>query len=203
MFQFVAQAVGYGFAAGTSPGPLQSFIVSTTLSQGWRRGLIIIVSPLITDAPIILVMTFVLHQLPHGVLRAIQIGGGLFVLWLALDLARALRAGAVVGGQTIPQTDRRTLSKAVVINLLSPGPYIFWGSVTGPLLVEALDQSVVHGVSFLAAFYATFLSIMALWVLAFDRLRRLDARLTRAVLGLSIGVLVILGLALFSQGVRR
>jgi threonine/homoserine/homoserine lactone efflux protein len=204
MLALIAQGIGFGFAAGTSPGPLQSFIISTTLSKGWRQGLIVILSPLITDAPIILVMTFLLQQLPGGVIRVIQIAGGLFVLYLAFSTWRALRAGQVIGSgaSEMAVSGRRTLAQAAGINFLSPGPYIFWGSVTGPILISGLEQSIWHGVLFLVSFYGAFLLMMAVLVLAFDRLRRLDERLTRAVLLLAIAVLALLGVALIVQGLR-
>lgn len=202
MLALIAQGVGFGFAAGTSPGPLQSFIISTTLSRGWQRGIVIIFSPLLTDAPIILVMSFLLQQLPDGVARLIQIAGGVFVLWLAWGTWRSLRAGALIGpGQAdTPYARRKTLMQAVGINFLSPGPYIFWGSVTGPILIEGLEHSIWHGAAFLASFYGTFLLILALLVLVFDRLRRIDERFTRAALLLAILVLVALGIGLIAQG---
>ena len=100
MIAFIAQGMGFGFAAGTSPGPLQSFLISTTLSKGWRRGVLVVLSPLLTDAPIILVMTLLLRQLPDGAIRAIQIAGGLFVLYLAWSNWRAWRAGTAIDADT-------------------------------------------------------------------------------------------------------
>lgn len=203
MIALIVQGMGFGFAAGTSPGPLQSFLISTTLSAGWRRGVLVVLSPLFTDAPIIIVMTLLLQQLPAGAIRAIQIVGGLFVLYLAWNNWRAWRAGVVIGADGAAQLNarRRTLLQAMGINFLSPGPYIFWGSVTGPILIDALARSVWHGGVFLLSFYGTFLGIMTLMVLAFDRLRRLDPRLTRAALLLTVMVLAALGVALLAQGI--
>ena len=203
MIAFIAQGMGFGFAAGTSPGPLQSFLISTTLSKGWRRGVLVVLSPLLTDAPIILVMTLLLRQLPDGAVRAIQIAGGLFVLYLAWSNWRAWRAGTAIDADTdeAPRARRLTLLQAMGINFLSPGPYIFWGSVTGPILIDALARSWWHAGLFLFSFYGTFLTIMTLLVLAFDRLRRLDPRLTRAALLLTVLVLAALGLALLAQGI--
>jgi threonine/homoserine/homoserine lactone efflux protein len=205
MLALMIQGVGFGFAAGTSPGPFQSFIISTTLSRGWQRGLLVIVSPLIADIPIIFVMTFLLQQLPETVLRVIQVAGGLFVLWLAGNTWKAYRAGRLVGGEVNAQPGkrRRTLAQGVTMNLLSPGPYVFWGAVTGPILIDGLSQSLWHGAAFLITFYATFLGIMAVLVLIFDRLRRLDERLTRGVLLLTIIVLALLGVGLVVQGSLR
>lgn len=205
MIALILQGIGFGFAAGSSPGPLQSFIISTTLSRGWRRGIATIFSPLLSDIPIIIMMTLLLQQLPPEVLRFIQIAGGTFVLYLAWGTWRSLRAGTLIGvDDDTPEPPRaamKTLGQATTINFLSPGPYIFWSSVTGPILIDGLRESVLHGAMFLLSFYGTFLCILAVLVLAFDRLRRLDERITRVVLVAAIFVLAVLGIVLIVGGI--
>jgi threonine/homoserine/homoserine lactone efflux protein len=203
MIPFILQGVGFGFAAGTSPGPLQSFIISTTLRTGWQRALLVIVSPLITDAPIILVMTFLLQQLPPGVIQLIQIAGGTFALWLAWDAWKAVQQGERIGPEDSPEiavSRRQLLSRAAVINFLGPGPYIFWGAVTGPILIDALSQSALHAVLFLVSFYGTFLMLLAALVIVFDRVRRLDPRIARGAQMIAAVVLALLGAGLILQG---
>jgi threonine/homoserine/homoserine lactone efflux protein len=200
----IAQGMGFGFTAGTAPGPLLNYIITTTLGKGWRAGIVAIFAPLVSDVPIILVMTLLLDTLPDSTVNAIQIAGGAFVLWLAWSAWRALRSGAalVLAEDVAPVARRRTLLQSAGINLLSPGPYIYWGSVTGPILVAALDDSVWHGLAFLLAFYGAFLVILAGLVFIFDRLRRLDPRITHSVLLLSIVIMAILGMVLISGGLR-
>jgi len=202
MLALIAQAIGYGFVAGTSPGPLQSFLVSTTLNYGWRRGLLVVIAPLLTDVPIIIVMVFLLEQLPDLLLNLIQIVGGLFVLWLAWGTWGDVRQGMAITPVTdeVGLSGRGILWRAMTMNYLSPGPYVFWGSVTGPLLREALEQSVWHVGGFLLAFYGTFLLILMVWVVVFDRLRQVNPQVTRAVLTVTVLVLAVLGLVLIMQG---
>lgn len=202
MIALITQGIGFGFAAGTSPGPFQSYIINTTLNYGWRYGLLVIFSPLIVDAPIILVMTFLLQQLPAVVLQMIQIAGGLFVLYLAWSTFKALHAGQGIGGEAAETAPRRRLfSQALTMNALSPGPYIFWGSITGPILVEALAQSWLHAGVFLLGFYTTFMTTLAALVLIFDRLRRLNPRITLGLLYLTIFILALLGVQLIFDGI--
>jgi threonine/homoserine/homoserine lactone efflux protein len=134
----------------------------------------------------------------------IQIVGGVFVLWLAWRTWQSLRAGVLIGDNSADTDIEKShiLMRAAAINVLSPSPYIFWGSVSGPVLIEGLRQSVWHGIAFLVSFYGVFLVIMWMMVLAFDRLRRLDERLTRGVLVASIVVLAMLGLGLLIQGLE-
>lgn len=202
MIALILQAIGYGFAAGTSPGPLLSFLVSTTLNYGWQHGLRVAVAPLLTDLPIIIIMVFLLDQLPDVVLNLIQVAGGMFVLWLAWGTWQDIRDGVVIvtTDDATGVSQRGVLWRAMTINYLSPGPYIFWGSVTGPLLRDALAQSTTHVIGFMAAFYGTFLGISALWVIVFDRLRQVDPAVTQAILTLTVIVLAVLGLGLIVQG---
>ena len=201
MIPLILQGIGFGFAAGTSPGPLQSYLISTTLSQGWRGGIVVIFSPLLTDIPIIILMTFILSQLPDLLQRGLQFAGGVFVLILAWRMFQAWQANTLIEIDAPDTSERqRTLSQAMVMNVLSPGPYIFWGSVTGPLLRDALAQSTTHVIGFMAAFYGTFLGISALWVIVFDRLRQVDPAVTQAILTLTVIVLAVLGLGLIVQG---
>lgn len=195
----MARGVSLGFAAGALPGAFQSYIIGTTLLHGWRRGLLVIFAPLVVDGPIILVVVFLLGQLSAEAIRLIQAAGGLFLLYIAWGTWRSLRAGAGLSLDAASSgtgTARSIFGRGLVMNALSPGPYIFWGTVTGPLLLGALEQSALHAVAFLVSFYGTFLAMLALIVLVFDRVRRLDERVTRALLWLMLAVLVVFGVTL-------
>jgi threonine/homoserine/homoserine lactone efflux protein len=149
-------------------------------------------------------MTFLLKQLPEDVERFLKIAGGLFVLWLAWINWQALRRGEIIGssaGEAIGES-RQILLQAMTMNVLSPGPYIFWGSVTGPILIDALNASVVQAIAFLIAFYGCFLGLTVGIILAFDRLRRLDEQFTRGILMAAIGILAVLGIRLVVQGIH-
>ena len=50
------------------------------------------------------------------------------------------------------------------------------------------------------AFYGTFLGILAGWVLIFDRLRRVNPKVTRALVLVTVIVLALLGVSLIAQG---
>ena len=198
MFAFISQGVGLAFAAGIMPGPFQSYIISTTLLRGWRQTLIVILSPLIIDIPVILLVVFILGSLPPDFIRLIQLVGGLFLLWIARENWLAYRAGAAIGQSSdVPVTPQGSvLKRGLLMNVLSPGPYLFWSTVNGPLLLQALDQSLLHGAAFLAAFYGTFLALLAATILVFDRLRRIDPRITRGLLLVIIVILILFSVSL-------
>lgn len=202
MLTLITRGVTLGATAGLLPGPLQSYLIQTTLTQGWRKSLPLVLSPLIADIPVILLTTLVLSQVPPELIRAIQILGGLFVLWLARGAWLNFRAGAQIGAggdvEVVPV--RQLLTRAVLVNLLSPGPIIFWATVNGPLLVQGLRESVLHGVAFLVAFYGTFLGVLVGFVGVFNKMRALDPRITRVLLLIITIMLVVFGLSLIGQG---
>lgn len=200
--EFLLSGITLGLSAGLLPGPLQTYLIQLALTLGWRRTLIAVLSPLIADIPVIILMVFILSRFPPEITRWLQIAGGLFVLWLAWGTWRQLRAGKVIGAEagTLTMTPRQVLVRMIGVNLLSPGPYIFWSTVNGPLLVQGLNQSVLHGAAFLVGFYGMFLGILTALVIVFDRLRRLDPRVTQALLLITVIALVLLGLSLIAQG---
>jgi len=125
-------------------------------------------------------------------------------LWVARGAWLQFRAGVRIQATNTDdvQVSRSILARGVLMNILSPGPYIFWSTVNGPLLVKGLQQSVWHGLAFLLAFYGTFLGLLALIISLFDRVRVLDPRVTRAVLLLTIVLLVWFGVSLLVEGIR-
>ena len=199
MFILIQRAVGFGVAAGSTPGPLLTYIINETLLHGWRHSVFIIFTPLLTDAPIILLSVLVLDQFPDGVLTAISIVGGLFVLWMAYGSWKRSNQAVVINTDAV-KLRRYSIARGMMVNLLSPAPYIFWGTVTGPLLVEALDESLWWGLAFLAAFYGPFMATMALIALVFNRMRHLNERIVRGLLRFAALLLMFFGLSLIASG---
>jgi threonine/homoserine/homoserine lactone efflux protein len=204
MLETLLKGVGLGFGAGTAFGALHNLLLSVTIHRGWRYGMLIVITPLLTDAPIILLMLFVLDNLPEGAQRIIPIIGGLFLLWLAWGAWQQFRKPPTLEAEeeTARNLSFATLIKGVGVNLLNPAPYIYWGTVGGALLREGFAVSVANGIGFLVAFYVSFLGIMAAFVLLFDRLRQVDVRVTRALSLLSVLIMTFLGLQFIWQGVQ-
>jgi threonine/homoserine/homoserine lactone efflux protein len=198
MLELIAKGANLGYVAGVLPGPLQAYLVNATLTLGWRKSIWIIFAPLISDIPIVIVVVFLLQQLPPGIIPILRLVGGLFLFWIAYGTWKQFRAGVTIGASGT--ASQQALTRGVLMNFLSPAPYLFWSTVNGPLLLEALEQSYLHAFAFVVTFYGTFLSIMALIVLMFNTLRRLDERITRGMMVLTILILVGFGLMLIGQG---
>lgn len=197
MLAYLLQGLSLGLSAAASPGPFQAFIIGQTLKNGWRRTLPAAFAPLISDGPIIALMVLLLTQMPAAVLRGIQIVGALYVLYLGWRAFLAYRDFRPVA---VPDASGRTLWQAVAANFLSPGPYIFWSLLAGPILVRGWQQSPAYGLAFLLGFYATMIASLILLVVLFGAARQLGPRVNRALIGLSALALVGFGMYQLWQG---
>jgi len=53
------------FAAAVQPGPFQTYLISSTLTRGWRRTLPVVLAPLLSDVPVIALVLLVLTSGMH------------------------------------------------------------------------------------------------------------------------------------------
>jgi len=184
-----AQGAALGFSAAASPGPFQAFLLAQAVRLGGWRALPAALAPLASDGPIIAAVLLALSRAPAWLLRGLHVAGGLFLLWLARGALRA--ASPARAGEAAPAGAGAGFARAVAMNALSPGPWIFWSLVSGPLLVEAWRTSPGRGLSFLAGFYLLLCGGNAALVLAFAGARRLGPGPARA-LGLFAGLALLL-----------
>jgi hypothetical protein len=90
--------------------------------------------------------------------------------------------------------------KAALMNALSPGPYLFWGLVTGPILIQGWRQSLAFAGLFLLGFYSAMILTLTALVVGFSLTRKLGRRLNRWLIGISALTLVGFGLYQIWQG---
>lgn len=200
-------AASFGLSAAVIPGPLLVYVVNATLTHGWRKSLLVVLAPLITDAPIIILMTFVLSHFPSALLQAIQVAGGSVLLFIAYSAGRRSRLDVEL--QDLSNADvrseqswRQVLLFGLMMNILSPGPWLFWATINGPLLIKALEQSPWHALAFLLAFYGVFLSGLCGWILLFQKARRIpDIWLHRLILA-TVALLLWFGIGLITAALN-
>jgi threonine/homoserine/homoserine lactone efflux protein len=186
------------------PGPLQAFFFSETLQRGWRHSIWLIFAPLLSDGPIIAIALLLLQGASDTFLRGISAVGGAFILYLAYGLYGRIRSGdfeamlnpkpadeGSVAEGGVALTRWGALRKGVGINALGPGPWIFWGTAMGPLLVDTWRASPVHAVLFVLSFYLTFMLILLGMILLFHQVRRLGPRVLRGALVAGLVALIV------------
>jgi threonine/homoserine/homoserine lactone efflux protein len=148
---FLLSGVVFGLAAGMSPGPLLTLVITETLRHGFREGVKVAIAPLITDLPIILVTLFVLSRFADmkPFLGWVSMMGGFFIAYLAYE-SITIKDGSL----EIGDIEAQSLRKGIVANFLNPHPYMFWSAVGAPTLMKALNAGVLSGVYFVCGFYA-------------------------------------------------
>lgn len=215
---YLSQGLGYGFLAGVTIGPFLGYIINIVLTRGWRQTLVLVTIPPVVDAPIIILMVFLLGALPEYVLDVMSIIGGSFVLWLgwstwkdsqpARKEKRQRQTTAIhdTGRFAVHETPGVTMGtvylRGLLVGALNPAPYLFWSTVSGPILLDGIrDGGAPYAAAFLVSYYSVFLSLVVVLMVVVERIGNLDERMNRYLLPVTIVLLIVLGLGLVGAGV--
>jgi len=188
----------FGLTAGISPGPLLTLVISETLRHNRTEGVKIAVAPLITDIPIVLLSIFILSKMASSdiILGIISILGGFFIAYLGYDSIKS--RGIEIDIQYLKP---KSIRKGIIVNILSPHPYIFWLMVGAPITVKAYQANPFAAFAFIIAFYVLLVGSKISIALVVDRSRAfLKNKVfiwTLRILGL---VLMILAILLIKEG---
>jgi threonine/homoserine/homoserine lactone efflux protein len=200
MFVYLIFGITYAFAAAIQPGPFQAFIISKTLENGWKRTLPAAFAPVLSDGPIIILVLLILNNIPPAFLKYLQIGGGLFLLYLAYGSLRSF-----LNFDKLKKTEENkissTLFKAVLVNVLNPAPYIGWSLIMGPMFIKGYREAAVNGIALIAGFYVTIVLSQMGIILLFGLARSIGPKVTRITLGIAVVGLAAFGVYLLWQGV--
>ena len=177
MLVYWLQGLFLGLSAAAQPGPFQAYLLGLTIRSGWQRAFWATFAPLISDGPIVLLVLLALTRLPDWFLHTLRVSGGLFLLYLAWGAYQTFRRPPTT--LAVPEQTQRGIWQAALMNGLSPNPYIFWGTISGPILLTAWRQAPLWGIGFVVGFYGAliggFMGFVALFALA----KTLNPRLSR------------------------
>jgi len=190
---YLLLAASYAFAAAVQPGPLQAYLISQTMINGWRRTVPATFAPIISDIPIVFLVLLLLAQVPPSFINVIRLAGGIYLLVLAFQALQSYRAYSHLP-ESPPRMVYRTIWKAVVVNLLNPNPYLGWALIMGPLFLKAWSDSPSYGIGVIVLFYATMILATAAIIALFSGARSLGPRVARGLVGVSAAALLVFGL---------
>ncbi|MFN2135075.1 MAG: LysE family translocator [Candidatus Promineifilaceae bacterium] len=202
MLAFLLQGLFLGASAAVQPGPLQAYLLSLTTRYGWRRALPAAFAPLLSDGPVLLLTLLVLSKAPPLMLHALQIVGGLFLIYLAYSAFRVYRKPERLDAGS-EQAAQQNFLKGALINLLSPNPYIFWATIAGPIFLEGWREAPLYGISFMTGFYVALIGGFIAFVALFALTGSLDPRLNKALNGLAAVALLVFGLFQLGRGMYQ
>ena len=201
MLTVLASGAFLGLSSGFAPGPLMALVLAQTLRHGAREGCKIALTPLVTDAPIILVALALASKLAElrPLLGIVSIAGGAFVLYLAWESFWPVRQASET-----PAERPRSWFKGIVTNLLNPHPWIFWLTVGAAILAKATAQGWQVAAAFLFGFYLLLVGSKVLVALLTGRSRNLLAgqpyRVAMRVLAVMLALFAVL---LFREGLKQ
>lgn len=200
MIHFLTIGTLLGLSAGFAPGPLLTLVISETLQHDVKSGFKVAIAPIFTDLPIIFLTVFVLSKLSsfHNILGGISIVGGLFILYMSYE--SLCTKGVELN---LKKLEPKSLRKGILVNVLSPHPYLFWFSVGAPIMTKAINLNISAFLAFIISFYSCLVgSKIVLAILVSKSKSFLSGNVyiyTMRFLGLILGVLAI---ALFYNGVE-
>ncbi len=140
----------FGLAAGISPGPLTTLVLSETFKNGRKKGIEAAISPPISEPPIILLVLLVLSKVRgnYAIIGAISILGPCFLAYLGLtNLAK--KADDLDG----THESGNAFLKGIVTNLLNPNAYMFWLLIGGPQIMQKTQTNAPATILFIIGFY--------------------------------------------------
>ncbi|NLV24444.1 MAG: LysE family translocator [Deltaproteobacteria bacterium] len=189
-----------GLASGMSPGPLLTLVFVESLRKGSGAGIRVALAPVFTDAPIIVATFWIVSQIGSNpiLLGLISLAGGSYLLWLAWECFSA---------KEFPEAKdslfSSSLEKGVLVNLLSPHPYLFWISVGGPMMAKGFARHGWGVAAFLAGFYLFLVGSKIFLAVAVGRSRALlSPSLLRTANRLLAIALAVFALLLFRDSWR-
>jgi len=141
----------FGLSAGVAPGPLLALVITQTLKHNAREGMKVAMAPFLTDLPIILLSWLLSTQLANFShwLGLVSLVGGCYLLYLAYQ---SFRTKPVTF--TLIEDQPQSLRKGVLINALSPHPYLFWLTVGLPFIFQVQKEGMFAPLLFIAGFYS-------------------------------------------------
>jgi threonine/homoserine/homoserine lactone efflux protein len=196
----VVDGAALGLAAGLTPGPLLALVISQSLRFGTREGLKVAFVPLLTDAPAVVLSLMLLSSVSGfgPALGIATLAGALFVLYLAYD---SLRASAPT--QDSHPVAAKSVLRGVIVNMLSPNPFLFWLMVGAPATVRAFHTHWAAAVAFVATFYVCLVGAKIGVALTTGRSRSLLAGRGYVVLmRVLAATLAVFGCRLFWEGLQ-
>jgi threonine/homoserine/homoserine lactone efflux protein len=192
MLNYFIFGISYAFACVVQPGPFQVFLLSQSLTNGWRKTIPLVFAPLMSDLPVIILVLLILTKVPHEVLLILQWFGGVFLLYLAFNAYKTWHNFDQNMNQDIPP--QQNIFKAVMINFLNPNPYLAWSLVMGPLLIKCWGENPVFGIILLIGFYGSMIVYSMVMVVIFAAARTFGQRIIRICVGISVFAFALFGL---------
>jgi len=194
MTAYLILGVTMGLTAGLSPGPLLMLLISETIKQNRKAGILVACAPLITDLPIVLISLFVLQAISnyHFILGIISVLGALYLGYLAFENIKLKHFDPC-----IDELRPKSLKKGIITNFLNPNPYLFWMTIGAPTVLKGYRTSIFLSLCFVIGFYIFLIGSKIIIALLVDRSKALLKSRLYVLLVRLLGLILLLFSFLF------
>ncbi|WP_041530907.1 LysE family translocator [Persephonella marina] len=153
-----------GIAAAISPGALLALLISETLRGNIKNGILVSVSPIVTDLPILFVSIYILKKIENftSLVGIISATGGVLLFYLGIKNIFAKHS-------EISTDMHGSFVKGVVINILNPYTYLFWFFIGAPYIS---DKGFVNSAAFVISFFIGITGSMILIAFFVEKIKR-------------------------------
>jgi len=187
---------GMGIVGGVTPSPLHMIALAQVALKRWLVAILVLVgAPLTVDTALLFLTFFFYQYIPSHLAHDVAYVGGVTLLGFgtyALLEHRRKTEHEMARSSTMTHA---SVSVATLAELASPGTWVYWLTIAGPILNEGKKAGYGHIVPFFAGslvgYYGA--AVLALWLLAwgaalYDKLKErlfLVANVLLLVLGVS------------------
>lgn len=144
-----------GFGLVLTPGPNMIYLVSRSLSQGWRAGAVSLVGTVLGFVFYVLCAALGLAAIAFAVplvYDTIKYAGAAYLLWLAWQSLRPGGTSVFVVGSLSPAGTRKLIAAGLLTNLLNPKVALFYLALLpqfvdparGDVFAQHLTLGAVH-----------------------------------------------------------
>jgi hypothetical protein len=161
--------LGMGTVGGLIPTPLRFIALTQVTLDRWMRATLLLVGPPTMVDGLFLVITFFFYQyIPLTIAHYTAYAGGLaLAAFGGFSLWKAPRKNPEGGAHSWALT-YSSVSVATLVEVTSPGTWVYWLAIAGPIIAEGRKAGYWHVVPFFAGsivgyYGAAFVSV---WLMA-------------------------------------
>lgn len=168
LLEAIGVGVLLGLSAGFAPGPLLTLVLSETLRHGVVAGVKVAIAPVLTDLPIVIASLLLVAAAADmdSVLGGLSLVGAAVVCAFGVEGLRAEPPEVEADDR-----DAGSLRRGVLVNILSPHPYLFWVTVGAPMVMRAAENGPIPAAGFIVGFYLLLIGSKVLVALVAARSR--------------------------------
>lgn len=140
---------GMGIVGGLFPSPLHMIALSQVALGRWGRAInVLIGAPLLVDGCLLLVTCFFYRFIPAGIAHFVAYIGGTLLIGFAGFALWERRGKSPQEMANSASLTYASLSVALLAEVASPGTWVYWLTIAGPILAEGRQRGYGHAVPF-------------------------------------------------------